>query len=213
MHGHSSLLLFATVVLILAAATLGLGSAHWTWLLTDTGMVETGNFGGSWTWASCAEFHTWPDPPMVFPQDFGEAGGLDVGSTTAYADLSNPRIMHMTVDNAYPSYAVDCQVHFWNSGTIPWIIRGTEIVPVGTNLHNCVMTGNQVKTLNCDEMTVIYADGIGSQIDPGDGAAGSVTLHVEQLADPESTYDFEVHICVSNWNEPLTSADCFGASQ
>jgi len=211
MRTHSPVLLVAVLLLALAAATLGLGYAHWTWVLTDEGTVQTGAFEGAWTWASCTEFNSWPDPPMS-PGDFGEAEGKEVGSTTSYPDPDDPSIMHMIVDNAYPSYAVDCQVHFHNTGTIPWIIRGTTIVPTSANLENCTLSGNQMKTLTCDELTVGYADGIGSQIDPGDGSAGSVTLHVEQLADPESTYEFQVRICVSNWNEPLSAAECFALS-
>jgi hypothetical protein len=213
MRNYRPAVLGALLLLVLAAATLGLGYAHWTWVLTDEGTVQTGAFEGAWTSVSCAEFHTWPDLPTHFPNDFGEAEGKDVGSTISYVDEDNPRIMHMIVDNAYPSYAVDCQVHFHNTGTIPWIIRGTTIVPTSANLENCTLSGNQMKTLTCEELTVSYADGIGSQIDPGDGSAGSVTLHVEQLADPESTYEFEVRLCVSNWNEPLAADECLAAVQ
>ena len=70
-HGHA--LLLAALVLSLAAGTLAMGYAHWTWVLSDAGRVQTGTSGGAWTRVSCSEYHTWPSPPSSFPDDIATA--------------------------------------------------------------------------------------------------------------------------------------------
>ena len=104
---------------------------------------------------------------------------------------------------------MDCEVHFINPGTIPWIVRGTTIKAISGNLDHCTLSGNQTKTLRCDELTVVYADGIGAQVDPGDGGASSLPVHVEQLAEPGSKYDFEVRECVAQWKSQRLPLDVF----
>lgn len=200
-----------SLLMILSVTMVGQGYALWRTTLTDSGIVYTGDFDASWIAVSCAEFHTWPNLPTNFPDDFGEFEGKNVGSTNASIDSTDPSLIHFNADNTYPSYAVDCEVHFQNTGSIPWIIQGTTIQAVSSNLENCSLTGNHTKTLACDELTVIYGDGIGMQVDPGDGGASSLMVHVEQPADPDSTYEFEMQVCVSQWNESATASECFAA--
>jgi hypothetical protein len=100
-------------------------------------------------------------------------------------------------------------------GTIPVILRGTTIVPTSNNLTNCTLivgpTG-QAKTLKCDQLTVKYTDGIGVQLHPGDEEASSLTVHVEQPADQNATYTFDVLECMAQWNEAATAEQCFAAA-
>jgi hypothetical protein len=194
------------VVLLVALATIGVAYGLWSKTLTISGTVHTGEVDASWAFVSCAEFYPWPNGGHP-----GEVEGKDVGSTTASIDPANDHILHVTVNNAYPSYAVDCEVHFRVEGTVPVILRGTTIAP-GENLTNCVLSGVQVKTLTCDQMTIEFWDGIGTQIHPGDGGSSSLRFHVEQDAAENTTYGFEVGVCFAQWNEAATAADCFAAS-
>jgi hypothetical protein len=166
-------------------------------------VVETGRLHARWDAAICSEFHDWPGP-----EGFGEVDGKDVGSTTATVDPDDNNLLHLMIENGYPSYSVDCEVEYVNDGTIPWVIRGTTIVSLSPNLHNCVLTGNQTKTLSCQELTVVLVDGVGSQIDPGDGVASSVRVHVEQPAEQNAEYNFAIQICVAQWNEAATFNEC-----
>jgi hypothetical protein len=203
---RSPIILVAAVLLI-ALATLGVGYGLWSKTLTIKGTVNTGEIDARWVEVNCAEFYPWPEGGNP-----GEVEGKDVGYTEAWIDPDNNQILHIIVTNAYPSYAVDCQVHFWIDGTIPVILRGTKIVAISDNLTGCVLTGNQVKILSCDQMTIEFWDGIGTQIDPPDGGANSLRLHVEQLADQDTEYRFDVGVCFAQWNESANAEQCFAAA-
>jgi hypothetical protein len=183
------------LLLVLALASLGVAYAHWTKTLRVEGTVNTGSFDAAWTFGICSEFYPWPTGGNM-----GEVEGKDVGQW--YLNFGpDPHLVHFRIENGYPSYAVDCELHYKNTGTIPWKVQSTSIVAVSPNLHNCTLTGSQTKTLACDELTVKWVDGIGSQVDPDDEMASSLLVHVEQLAQPASTYEFTVQVVVANWNE------------
>lgn len=199
------------LLLVLSLAVLGVGYGLWSKMLIIKGTVETGNVDAMWTGVICRDFYTWPDLPQS-NEDFGEFEGKDVGNTLVEIDSEDDQILHVTVVNGYPSYAVDCQVHFEYEGSIPVKIRGTNIVPVSGNLTNCVLTGTQNKTLACDQLTVLFFDGIGSQLHQDDQSASSLTIHVEQPADQNSIYEFDIWLCMAQWNEEATAEECFVAA-
>lgn len=194
-------------ILVLALMTIGVAYGLWSNALLIDGSISTGEVDARWEFVTCSEFYPWPNGG-----NSGEYEGKDVGKTNWAIDPDDDQILHITVENAYPSYAVNCEVHFVVEGTIPVHLLGTRIIPV-KNLNDCLLTGEQVKTLTCDEMTIEYWDGIESQIHPGDGGSGSLRFHVEQEAEQESSYEFEVGICFAQWNEGATAAECFEAAQ
>jgi len=189
-------------------AVLAVAYGLWSKTLTVGGTVHTGDLDLNWTAKLCSEFHPWPLDGNAQP---GEYLGKDVGRTEATIDPSDPEILHFTVHNGYPSYAVDCQVHYKNVGSIPVNIIGITIIP-GSNLTNCTVSQNQITTLQCPELTVEYWDGIGSQVDPGSGMASSLLVHVEQGAKERTDYTFDVLICAAQWNESPTPQECFDAA-
>lgn len=195
------------LLLVLSLVVLGVGYGLWSKNLRIHGTIETGNVDAKWIFAGCFEFYPWPGGG-----NYGEYEDKDVGSWKTIIDPIDDQILHFTIENGYPSYAVDCEVHFENDGSIPVKIRGTHIIPISTNLTNCTLTGNKTKTLECDQITVIFFDGIGSQIDPHDMAASSLMVHVEQPAEPETTYEFDVMVCMAQWNEDATAEECFAAA-
>jgi len=199
-------LMLLVVGLVLALASLGVAYGLWSKALTVDGTVNTGDLNADWDLASCGELYGWPGP---FSQ--GEFLGKDVGSVEAVIDPDDAQILHFTVDNGYPSYVADCEVEYANTGTIPVNVVGTTIIPVA-GLTNCTLTGVQTKTLTCDQLTVVLVDGIGLQLDPGDGLASSVRIHVEQLAKERTTYEFDVGVCLAQWNENPTAEECFAAA-
>lgn len=196
------------LTLLVALASLGVAYGLWSKTLSVEGTVETGRLHARWDGAICIEFFDWPWPP----EGTGEVEGKDVGETTVFIDPNDNNLLHLIIENGYPSYAVDCEVEYVNDGTVPWIIRGTTIEPTSANLTNCTLSGNQTKTLECDQLTVVLVDGIGAQVDPGDGVASSVRVHIEQEAEENTQYLFEIKICVAQWNEPATFDECVAAS-
>lgn len=197
------------VMLVLALATIGVAFGLWSKVLTIEGTVHTGTLHAKWSGAICSDFHPWP---FGFGIEPGEFEGKDVGVTTATLDPNNNNNLILTVENGYPSYSTDCQVEFINDGSIPWKIRGISIVPTSPPLTTCTVSGNQTVTLECDQLTVVFVDGIGAQFEPGEMAASSIRLHVEQDADQDATYQFLVSICVAQWNESPTAVQCEAAA-
>lgn len=203
--------MLVALLLMLSLTVLGIGYGLWSKVLIIEGTVETGRVDAKWEAVICREFYTWPDMPQS-SNDFGEFEGKDVGNTFAQIDLDDDQILHITVFNGYPSYAVDCQVHFMNDGTIPVKVRGFNIVPTSPNLTNCTLSGGSTVKLACDQLTVVFFDGLGSQVDPEDMSSSSVMLHVEQPAEQLDTYTFDVQVCLGQWNEDATLEECLIAA-
>jgi len=199
-------LMLLVLTLVLALASLGVAYGLWSKVLSVEGTVNTGDLNADWDLTSCGELYGWPGP---FHQ--GEFLGKDVGSVDAEIDPADPQILHFTVNNGYPSYVADCEVEYTNTGTIPLNVVGTTIIPEA-GLTNCTLTGTQTKTLTCDQLTVVFADGVGLQLDPDDSLASSVRIHVEQAAKERTTYEFDVGVCLAQWNEKPTSEECFAAA-
>lgn len=206
------LLSVSMVTLALAGVLYG----HWTDTLEVQAFADTGEVAMEWQSISCVEFWTWPDPPRTsgpWPDgDFGEVEGKEVGDFLVAVRESDPQIVDVLVFNSYPSYAFDCELDYQNVGSVPVFVRGARLV--GSNgLTGCTVTGDQTKTLECDQLTVVWRDGIGSQINPGDGSSGSLIVHVEQPAKQglvgDDAYQFSLEVCFSNWNEPQTGDECF----
>jgi hypothetical protein len=197
------------LALLLTLATIGVVFGLWSKTLVIEGTVQTGRLHARWDAAICSEFHNWPWPP----EGLGEVDGKDVGHTTWEIDPDDNNVLNIVIDNGYPSYAIDCEVEYINDGTIPFIIRGFDIMAGSPNLHNCTLTGTtNSKTLACDELTVVFVDGVGSQIDPGDMVASSLRIHIEQPAEQNAEYAFKLRICVAQWNEAATFAQCVAAA-
>jgi len=193
--------------LVLVLASLAVAYGLWSKVLTVEGTVNTGDLNADWDLANCGELYGWPGPFSS-----GEYLGKEVGSVEWSIDPNDAQILHVTVNNGYPSYVADCEVEYHNTGTIPVNVVGTTIIPVA-GLTGCTLTGTQTKTLTCDQLTVKFVDGIGGQLDPGgDPFASSLRIHVEQLAKERTTYEFEVGICLAQWNEDPTSEECFAAA-
>lgn len=196
-------------LLLVALVTMSVAYGLWSDTLIINGTVHTGEVDARWITqgTGCFEFYPWPNGG-----NYGEVEGKDVGSWDINIDNEDDRILHFTINNGYPSYAVDCQVHFMVEGTIPVIVRGTTIIPVSPNLTNCSLTGTVAKTLKCDQLTVKFVDNLNVQLHPGDEAASSLIVHVEQPAQELAKYEFEVGVCMGQWNEAATAAECFAAA-
>lgn len=188
----------AAVLLVLALTTIGVAFGLWSKVMTIDGTVNTGNLQVDWSYASSG------DP----------FGAVDTGYTKDVGRLdceidTDPQILRFTVHNGYPSYTADCQVEYTNTGSIPVNVIGFAIVP-GVGLTNCVLDDIQGDTLSCDQLTIIFVDNEGQQMDPGWKFASSVRIHVEQPAEQEAIYDFDVVLCAAQWNEAVDYAACVG---
>jgi len=205
-------ILTMAVILTLALGTFGVGYGLWAKTLTIEGTVETGRVDARWDFMHCSEFYPWPGGGHD-----GEVEGKDVGKVFLdylrddAGNIIDDQILVFTIENGYPSYAVDCEVEFLVEGSIPVKVRGTTIVP-GMGLTNCTVVGDQTKTMSCDQLTGRFIDNLGGQFDPPDYGASSLKVHVEQPAEQNATYTFDVLVCMAQWNETATAEDCFKAA-
>jgi len=190
---RSPALLFA-VLLVLALATLGMGYGLWSKTLYINGTVGTGSVDAVWTYASSS------DPPGgLDPPDYEK----DVARLDCDINAADAQIIDFVVTNGYPSYRADCQVEFANTGTIPVKVEQITVTP-GAGLANCTTTqdpGTGTTTVDCDQLWIKFVDTLCQQVEPSGELASSVRVHVEQDADQNASYAFQVEQLLVQWNE------------
>jgi hypothetical protein len=171
------------LAIVLALGSLGVGFALWSDTLYIEGMVCTGEVDVEWTYCGCSDVES-----------------KDVGTITCEIDGSDPHILHFTVDNGYPCYEADCEVEFTNVGTVPVIIEDINIIPED-------FTNASAYGANDGELYVVYVDGISLQLHPFPDephtSASSLRIHVEQMAQEDTCYHFDVEILVVQYNESI----------
>jgi hypothetical protein len=221
--------------LLVGLATIGIVNGLWSKNLVILGTVETGDLNADWTTSSGSDGQGSLDPcsnPWN-PIDCDSFPHKDVGQLDCLIDDEDQQIVHFVVRNAYPSYEADCEVHFTNTGTIPWNVIGFAIDPA-EGLTNCIIEaqGGQSLTVACDQMTIKYVDNVGVQFDPGDEGASSFIIHVEQAAaqgtctgtgfgtaswtttcTERASYAVDLKACVAQWNETATFQQCVESPQ
>jgi hypothetical protein len=176
------------LLLVVGLAGIGTGYALWSKTLDIGGGVHTGMVDAEWTSCLCIDQGLDPNPS-------GPPKDKDVGWTTCEIDSVDPEILHVTTHNGYPSYFNDCQVEFTNTGTIPVKIHGVTVTPIDFTRASAYGAGD-------GEIWIGLIDGVGSQLEPGDPAASSLKWHVEQPAEQNHAYHFDVAIQLNQWNEP-----------
>jgi hypothetical protein len=198
------------IVISLLLISTGVAYGLWSKTLDLNGTVNTGSINVHWDGCYCADNGI--DPfPNPWPYPYPKPDPKDVGETICEVDSQDPTLMHMTVNNGYPSYFTDCEYHFENLGSLPVKIIGYKTYPNNFTLASA-------NGAEDGELWVKYYDGVGSVMDPcpdDDNCeqSGSVMLHVEQPAQMNSTYTFDVKICLAQWNEPATFNQCLAAAQ
>jgi len=228
------------VTLLMMLAGIGIVSGLWSKNLVVEGTVETGDLQVDWSFNTVG---TGDDICTAFNPLFPDCGvPKDVGKFFCKVDEGDNQILHFEVENAYPSYEADCQYHYENTGSIPWIVRGAEVIP-GPNITGCgtdIDGDPRVIVILCDQIKIGWFDNIGTQVDPGNEVAGSLKIHLEQPAaqsdctaqsthvpivpsvivhtidcdaDTLVTYDFDVFVCVAQWNEAATYDECKASPQ
>jgi hypothetical protein len=176
--------------MLIALMAVGVSYALWSKTLYIFGTVDTGDLDAVWT--SAFNFDPPGPPPSLDPNPDGTRKDKDVGWTTV--DGIGTQELIITVHNGYPCYFNDLQVEFTNVGNVPVIIQSITIIPVDFALASDYGA-------NDGELWVALINGIGTQLEPGDDAASSFKIHVEQCAEELATYTFTVEVLLVQWNE------------
>jgi len=224
------------VGLMAVLATIGIVNGLWSKNLVIEGEVRTGDLNTDWLAAVCSEWNGWPRDAQTAP---GEYLGKDVGWFLPPEGLDTQELT-ISLRNTYPSYLVHCGIELRNNGTIPFNITGWTIEDLAGNLTGCEPVDTlDFQEWACDQLTVQFIDGTGAQLDPGRIKEWSLWIHTEQLADqstcgpasgeettgpfqidrdsvncnPSVDYDFRIKVCVSQWNEGASFAECVDSAQ
>jgi hypothetical protein len=214
-------LVMLAIGMILLAGSMGVAYSLWSETLIIDGLVVTGEVDGSWTSCICTDTPDGLDPrvndysPYIWPYGYPDTyERKNVGRTSCVIDKEDPRIMHLTIDNGYPSYWGNCEVHFANTGTVPVHITGYAIQPENFTLSSA-------NGADDGEIWVNHWAGpsTGAQLEPCTAPDGfwcensfSMQFHVEQPAEESYTYNFDVIACLSQWNENPTLDECMEAA-
>lgn len=183
------------LALIGALALLAVGWGLWSKTLKVEGTVTTGDFNAQWTEVSTNDpsgEEPSPDPCTQLNPNKCDYPPKDVGSCDAWVDEQNDQLLHVQIENAYPSYECTITASVLNSGTIPFniLVDGYGSAP---------------------ELDVICEPPEG-QVDPGQTAQGACWVHVKQEAKERSTYEASATLCVAQWNENPSIEDCLAAA-
>lgn len=175
------------LALVMALGALGVGYAMWDKTLFIEGTVNTGEVNALWT--SAFNFDGPGEKDLNFD---GSRKDKDVGETIVTG--VGTQTLVITILNGYPCYFNDIEYHFQNTGTVPVKIQSITLTPLDFTLASAMGADD-------GELWVVFYDGIGSQLEPGDTATGSFLLHVEQCAAELETYTFTVEVLLVQWNE------------
>jgi len=138
--------------------------------------------------------------------------------------------LQITLDNAYPCYFGSVLFDIENTGSIPVKVNSVKLVGKSKNgvvtdidppIDMVACTWYYVDVEGCTVRLSPDAPPVGSmpnsgedfalhlsdydqfvQIDPGFTGYGDITMHLEQDALMNTTYDAIIEIVVANWNEP-----------
>jgi hypothetical protein len=173
-------------IVLVALAIAGYSYAHWSEYIRVRGEVETGKLD--------AAIVTW------FCNDAGIDPGYtkDVAKCYCWIDKQDPHYAYVTIENAYPSYEVRFTCDIENTGTIPWFMLTPKVN--GVTLVDSQWVDFDLDGDGKPDVNIMYIDGEGKQIHPGQFVEWSLRIHVKQSATPGSTYTFTLSVEVVQWN-------------
>jgi len=145
----------AAIMLIIAItlSALGLAYAHWSDTATIHGNIQMGTLTLAFVTTEAPSATEYYFDPVSKMWKTGEKDGKDVGSCSAeYEDpitdihTGKPgyKLLNITINNAYPQYAVHTTFRAHNIGTVPLCIYGVSLVgekktSTGTHVRNLIL--------------------------------------------------------------------------
>lgn len=215
MKGRKPLALLGLGV-VAAVTVMAVAHALWFQVLTLDAQIDTGELRVRWSGLSCNE----NEPPNPFDVEGFPIQTKDVGTLVS---LRTDELITVTVTNAYPGYAVDCELEWRNVGSVPvhlerWLLTVDdpltlespdfivecladvcESFPGGPDLYGLVPPDPIYARLNDPN--------IGCQLHTGEGSDSSFIFGVRQTAKENTTYVLKLYAQFNQWNESAWN-DC-----
>ena len=190
-------LLRLSMVPLLALAAVGVAFALWGETLTVNGNVETGTVDAGWTLAICSD---------IDPRATGEVAIVE--ADPASGDIPGLDDISFEVVGAYPGYRANCVLQYTYTGSVPVRVESIRFDPA--NLDNCVVTQSTTTgslEASCDQLSVDWVDGLCQQLHQGDVLASNLLVAVEDLAEPNTFYNFGLEVQLNQYNESACPND------
>jgi predicted ribosomally synthesized peptide with SipW-like signal peptide len=230
----------AAIMLIIAItlSAVGIVYAHWSDTATINGEIKMGTLTLAFTTAEspvATEYYHNPVPGGFPEWILGEAEGKDVGSCSAnYRDLITDvhtgkegyKTLNITIDNAYPQYAVHTTFISHNIGTVPLFIYGVSLVGekkdhTGAHIYDLVMNtsididghiagdiwedvddSGTVSAGDILVMNLLLVDTLYPlQIDPCHSEKQEIDIDFKQEAEMCHTYTLTFSLLAVQWNK------------
>ena len=231
----------AAIMLIIAItlSAVGIVYAHWSDTATINGNIQMGTLTLAFTTAEspvATEYYHNPVPGGLPEWILGEAEGKDVGSCSAnYRDLITDvhtgkpgyKTLNITIDNAYPQYAVHTTFISHNIGTVPLFIYGVSLVGekkdhTGAHVFDLVLdcwvntTSGHIEgdiyedrdssgTVSAGDLLVINFQIVDTlyplQIDPCKSEKQEIDIDFKQEAEMCHTYLLTFSLLAVQWNK------------
>jgi hypothetical protein len=209
MNGRRTLTWLA-LGLVGAATTMAVAYALWFQVLTLDANIDTGELLVRWSGTNCDD----NEPPTPFDVEGFPQQTKDVGS---FEFVRTDPLITITVTNAYPGYAIDCELEWRNIGEVPvhlerWLITVDDpATPENPDfLVECLSEpcesfagGPALYDLVPDDP--IYArvndPNLGCQLHTGQGDDTSFIFGVRQPARELTTYTLRLYAQFNQWNE------------
>lgn len=178
------------MLLMLGLLTSGIAYAHWSQTLYISGSVATGELKVKYLSASA-------DDSGGIEDNIDIGKDKDVGCASAW--VADDNHIEVLITNAYPCY--ETYIHFTvkNVGTIPVNFKGFWPQPP---FEYDPSDGHWKATLFDGKITVHGWNGDNEQMDPDWTKDYTIWIHVEQSADENTTYEFEIEVRFDQWNAP-----------
>ena len=205
----ATLYFLAVSMLILGVA--GTSFAHWSKVIFIEGQVESGTV--DWEWGA----HSTIDPgtTLDYHCGFGLAGmqgwyqgDKHVGTSEIWVDQSDPRLLHISLDNVYPCYFTEFSFYPMYTGSVPGKINHVVFKDSNGDIIKILTTSfSGAGYFVWEGMEIHWGDNFGAQMHAGDTLEISFWIHIleEAVQDPENTpeaeYEFTIEMYVVNWNE------------
>jgi hypothetical protein len=204
------------LALVLALGTLGVAYAMWWDDLTISGSISTNTVSIGFTEFDCTEKYECPVGSGVFYN--GEYEGKDVATVTCgygggsyftdeCTDLSGYKVGSVTIEDGYPCHWTFITFVIKNLGTTPVIIQQWQPVdPTGElewdGVDSLCAYNPDTSEYDIPILRFRSVNLVGDQLHSGEeGDKAEIDVHIEQPAEMNDTYSFDIVIQANQWNE------------
>ncbi len=179
---------FGIITLAVILVGFGTAMAMWSETLKVNVYVDTGEVKVKWSDWNCSD--TGPDPQAV-NLGFHNEEEKDVATcyvTPEIRDEENNVIkLNITLDNAYPGYAVNITMIVDNIGTVPVKLLDYD--------------WSNVTSVDREALKVRLITPADTQIEPDENGTYILEIIVQQAANETTTYSFDLELVFAQWNE------------